>query len=652
MSNKFPDIEKDGGEPRAIATFLWLVDYQKDHVTAIQLLQDGLAKMQEAVCAERLFTSRLLSYCYEDAGQVTEAVRSVDQAVSSLSKGWESDEDLVLSKHDLLVFKARMLQSHSKVDEAIDTYQTCRQMSSVHPGLHLAGVSLDDLLDLICGRPNTSPGFMEMVRDFTDEERMAWFEFLVEYEYTPSLNHLKEAVQKERPTGLDYVIECYSHYEQSLPPGSPKKLILQAQKAEAYRDIMGDLAKAKELFKFALYQPIRLKDVGKLEVMRSRIRRALAELIFNEFRSLTAPEQKKALLEEMRRLDSPDETSSEPRESQTDVMLALMLRTLGPAVGYEEYMNKTFEVCLQGLRDDVGWNDQSSFRHIAKVLACVEGLEREALVALSCQYSMSSWDAPGTEEIEFDAAEESTPDDVRPNQGNAGDIPIDDYENTTSPSDGSEADSRDHAQSDSIPMKRSIVLAPQFQETPADLAASEEACGRTDLNPVERHVCTEHEGTDANEIDSAEEDEDDPAQQPDTDELSDDGDIFRNGDCGFSQSEWEQPMYYCIICFDCDLCPDCYNDRVAQNHGKETRDHWRSFCGKDHRYIKGPMDGWGRVKDGFIRINGGEDIRVVDWLRDLEEIRWKEAWKAFWRRQDEVRDIGLDSKQLQSADKA
>lgn len=355
--------------------------------------------------------------------------------------------------------------------------------------------------------------------------------------------------------------------------------------------------------------------------MRSRIRRALAEVIFNEFRSSIAPEQKKVLLEEMKGLDSPGEMGSEPRESHTDVMLALMLRTLGPAVEYEEYMKKTFEICLQGLRDDVGWNDRSSFRLLAKVLACVEGLERDALIALSCQYSMIGWNAPGTEEIESDAVQESTPDYMRPNQENAGNIPIDDHQNTASPSDGSEADLADHVQSDSMCVERSTVLSPQFQGTSADLAASEEACRRTEIDPVERHMCTEDEGTDANEIDSAE-DENSPSQQLEKEELSDEDllityDISCNGDCGFSQSKWEQPLYYCIICFDCDLCPGCYDGRVAQNHGKEANNHWRSYCGKNHSYIRGPVAGWRGVKNGYIRIVGEEDIHIDTWLTEL-----------------------------------
>jgi hypothetical protein len=96
-------------------------------------------------------------------------------------------------------------------------------------------------------------------------------------------------------------------------------------------------------------------------------------------------------------------------------------------------------------------------------------------------------------------------------------------------------------------------------------------------------------------------------------------------------------MYLCIICTDCDLCEDDYKKRVASNHGEEWKE-WKTFCGPNHRYIKGPIAGWKGVMNGVIRI-GEEQVHFKEWLRGLSEERWREAWVDFWRKDESLGDI-------------
>lgn len=76
-------------------------------------------------------------------------------------------------------------------------------------------------------------------------------------------------------------------------------------------------------------------------------------------------------------------------ESQTQVMLGLMARTIGSPIEFQRLLDATFNSSVAGLTDSVGWNDFYSFRLLAKVLACVPGLERDARIALSCQFSIT-----------------------------------------------------------------------------------------------------------------------------------------------------------------------------------------------------------------------------------------------------------------------
>jgi hypothetical protein len=116
--------------------------------------------------------------------------------------------------------------------------------------------------------------------------------------------------------------------------------------------------------------------------------------------------------------------------------------------------------------------------------------------------------------------------------------------------------------------------------------------------------------------------------------------MFCDGRCGVTIKSWTQPFYYCLVCPSCDLCEDCHSKRLKQTAG-EIEEPWLSFCGVNHRYIKGPMKDWKGIKNGVIRV-GDEEIAVKDWLRGLKEERWQNAWKTFWTRQGGLKDIGIE----------
>jgi len=85
---------------------------------------------------------------------------------------------------------------------------------------------------------------------------------------------------------------------------------------------------------------------------------------------------------------------------------------------------------------------------------------------------------------------------------------------------------------------------------------------------------------------------------------------------------WQQNFYMCLICSELDLCQECYDKRIAANEASQERTEWRNYCGFKHDYIKGPIEGWGGVKDGIISL-GGEQIKFEHWLKDLQA-KWKD----------------------------
>ena len=99
------------------------------------------------------------------------------------------------------------------------------------------------------------------------------------------------------------------------------------------------------------------------------------------------------------------------------------------------------------------------------------------------------------------------------------------------------------------------------------------------------------------------------------------------------ESGWHgNVMYRCLTCYDCDLCESCYALRLRLNRG-EASDPIKPFCSSNHRYIKGPIEGWKGMKAGKMYI-GDEEIPFKDWVREVKDVKWKQVWDVFWTTED------------------
>ncbi|KAL1856835.1 hypothetical protein Daus18300_010598 [Diaporthe australafricana] len=125
-------------------------------------------------------------------------------------------------------------------------------------------------------------------------------------------------------------------------------------------------------------------------------------------------------------------------------------------------------------------------------------------------------------------------------------------------------------------------------------------------------------------------DEDDDPLPDDEGDLTGDSTSCAGSRCDVSWRAWKgRRIYQCLYCWDTFLCDTCYDKRIKYNEGAEIPPG-EHYCGKNHKYISGPVQGWKGIKNGMVLIEGEEPFAFKTWLADLKEKKWPEAWEKFW----------------------
>ena len=591
--------------------------------------------------ALRFYLTRSVSMSHGALGRHEEAVQEVEKAIDALPLDWRDDQELVDVVEWIYEEKAGYLQILERPDEAIKAYHSFK---SVRPEKVLDGYFLDDMARVWNEtRDPDGSKLLGLLHDWSEKDRLSWFRYIFEYHDPYAIGRFDQIAAQNGEEGRTFLLQCFSNYMATIPANSDRIIFPQVALANTYQTVVRDPAKAKEIYMAVLKRNIKDVDLrGSLDGTLFEVRRALAEIIFEEFRNSTNPTQKEKLLDEMKNF--PNQRTEvhdffQLQGSNISVMVALMSRVVGQATDFQAIMQKTFDTCVDGLSDSVGWNDSSSFRLLAKILACMEGLERDALIALSCQFSKVT-EEPETED-ETEAIKEELPSE---------EVAITDESALVN------GESNSKQEVVETEKENGHLDAPiHITETTISSTTIEDGVLK-DSNKIiieEASVETIHESDTMNTADTATERAniesakvalDEETVPPILDEEVGMGGLSCDGECDRSWSKWEVPIYLCLLCTNCDLCPTCYGKRMAQNRGEPTT-YWRPYCGENHRYAKGPIKGWKGVKCGVIRIEGEdgnmEEIKVQDWLKELKEEKWVNAWENFWRRLEGVKDLGF-----------
>jgi hypothetical protein len=375
---------------------------------------------------------------------------------------------------------------------------------------------------------------------------------------------------------VDVMLATYKDLISQLEPlkwSSPTKYHL----ANAYRRVSKSELEAKEL----LYQILDADGCfdpavsHENEEVLSKSQMELSEIIYNQFLASSVLEEKRALLREMesltnRRLAQANGVDSSYGTYSTS--LARMYQKLGPIEQFYKILDAEFKECMDKLRDRDPDNDANTLRQLCKILSCVPGLEKDAVIALSASFYTI-------------------------------DPTLDNDEPSSGPGIfGSDTDS------DAPDLWSDVDTNPTDMETSNIDAEIEEV------------------GDEIEEINKETGEVDTEAIESDTDTIGSivDGDgsaEFDDVECkGCEFNNWDdktRSLFQCIVCTDCILCGICV----------KSLDESSRYCGTHHSHVEMGTKGWIGVKNGEIHIEHDEPVQCREWLTQLQEQGWPRAWE-------------------------
>ncbi|EEH16587.1 hypothetical protein PABG_06674 [Paracoccidioides brasiliensis Pb03] len=581
FADVFSDIPKDETAYRAVA----LVLKNKEHYDeAIVACKTALAVSSSDT--GRFRTSVVLAQIYcklygdevengSDAGGSEEdsseynamAYKEICEALSKrppIDNSPASKEVLLLIREALLI-RGDCERVIKKMDAAVKSFGEAR---TICPSEILGGDSLNEITSIL-GEQGRFTELMENVELWTPWERMAWLTANDEDDRHDIFRNAATVTGKE-----DFLVKTYEDIIAYLDR-SKSSAAIRWELGSYYQTVKGDFAKVKPWFYSIVDGDSFISPATGEEdlVILSETQLNLCDVIYEEFRRAETLEKKIASMEELKRLQTRRRRAAvddgDVYETASSIVHANMLRKMGPAHEFQNILEKTFQTCISSLTDDKGWNDQNSLCLLAKVLATVGGLEKEAQIAFSAQFYIID------PEVEHGWSDEES-------------VWSTDGENVEEEGDSASDTGCDDSGSSG--------------SSPSSSSGKKESNVNGDFAPDTAYVC--------------------------------------QGECVDDEIEsWETgPVYLCMICTNCDLCNACYEKRQAYNKDSSNNTHWRLYCGANHWYLKGPVDGWKGIKDGHMTI-GEEKIKFMDWLEELRVSKWKKAWEEFWMREEAQGDI-------------
>lgn len=566
----------------------------------------------------------------------------IQEAIKSLEAAWDLAIDMTDDQGGVLQIDALIKRAflQNELDDPMRVTSLLTRAMYLSDPMPLEGKILNLLTIALTSLERTDYGFdgllIQYLRNYISSQNLeSWVAWAFHEEDNAAIERFEKAATKPEDQK-----SMLATFEKVIKSNSQSNWLSWARYrvSKTYRTLRKD-PKSAMMHLECLFKQQHLPQ-SKDILYNARLE--IAEIIYSEFLSLRNKDPppidgRTATLEEHR--SEVHKTATELRDKIRDeipklgrddlddsllsVCLARMERALGNMTEYQVILDNTFQVCVNGLSDDERRNDCMSFRLLAKVLSCVDGLETDCQVALSLQFST----IPTGEERSHGSPSPSPEDegsDTKENPGASETEPI----NRNPQSGDAEEEERDESHVDDIDgavTANSTITDATDQEEETDVPINREA-----VETRESKKYSSHDG--------------DLPTADDSEDLE-----FFCVTCDGCDKQffwWKQHLFHCLICINVDLCVDCYQrlnegqsckSRTDEAIGNRDR---KQYCGRDHKHIKGPIPGWRGVKDGMILTRDEPPFSFDDWLQGLRNERWPAAWRRFWTGESMFRNIG------------
>ena len=545
--------------------------------------EDALAEAQTALllCTDAIERSQILSLKAEILSQLEKHDEAHDSIMEALSQSNLPES----SKIKALCTRANIEHKLGQVEESVQAYEEARLAD---PSAILSGNMLKEEIYVL--KKRGSHELVRTLKKWTPLEMLTWMTWAYDEDSGVVHETFREAIA--RTQDFEFLLQAYQgaiELLNSLDSAAP----IQYELAFAHWWIRGDTDAARATLDTILDSTsygysYALSNEDPIWVLGLTIN-VMSDVMYEQFRTSNDLSRKESLLIDMGLLTQrPLARSLTMWKSDLVhymVIVARMTRRVGPIREFHDGLQKAFAFCYESLNDSVGWNDSSSLESLAELLLAIDGktLEKEARIALSARFS--KLDADTSNDASTEGREEH-------DDGNKRGVNMEDTDSSVEEGVGKEEEKEE-----------------------------EKMGGATDKAHPKPKILANGAVEPNSAIDKC--------------DTTDDW-VSCDGICD-PRTEWVsgwqgRTMYRCLICYECDLCEDCYQLRQRVNRG-ETLSFAKRFCDSNHRYIKAPIEGWKGIKNGTMYI-GEEEIRFKDWLKELKDVKWKQVWDKFWTTED------------------
>ncbi|KAF4943272.1 hypothetical protein FSARC_14969 [Fusarium sarcochroum] len=590
LEDLFDDVEMDASAYRAVASVLYHYENYEQAATtcdkAVERAESPLEKVKS------LWTMALIHFEMETGEAYTYANRCIENL----------DHESIPSvlKREAYATKARIESELEKYDEALHSFTQARLSD---PAGLTPGDVLEEEIGMFSEREDKTR-YIEILKSWNPLERLTWmaWEYPDEYSYRHDLVR-DAALQTNKVDFIQAIYEESIKYLDNVNAGAP----FRCELALLHLQVRNDPQMARKVLDEVLESsstgwPYAVTEESPNDIL-DRVIGYQSDITWRLFQESSDPEVKSDLLKSLQELLSRPLAFDVPPNSDTNILhqplaIVRMQLKMGPTREAQKTLQGVINGCIDALSDNVGWNDAQCLTFLAMALNILgkisksgKKLKRVARILLSALFSHLDLEVPHYTSDSDDEGSVSS--------GGSSGVASGDGDGS-----GSEAGSENGGEEENEAVSEG-----------ASQAGSEAGSS----------------GGSGSEWQSESGSEDElPTDEGDL--IGDSGYRACNGACNPFQrfNYWgDRVAYQCMTCYDAFLCQDCHENRLSANKGEPLKT--RLYCGKNHEYLKMPIEGWHGVEDGKIMIEGEEPVDFKEFLRLIRDQLCKQAWDEFWQ---------------------